>query len=175
MGSAIAFHAGHTKSLHGFSLNTDKLKTEISSTAINVWRNNAGLKEIILHAKQHEGRVIAQTLPLELEVSSVHSPNYQPKPAYVIQINEARLIDTLRAEGRSEEQIAVELDRKVTDIQAQCPLSILISRNEAAGFEDLNIIQVTDSAGNDVQSTSLHLIQRSLPEEEYWMEKGIQL
>ena len=175
LGSAIAFHAGHTKSLHGVSLNTDKLKTEISSTAINVWRNNAGLKEIILHAKQHEGRVIAQTLPLELEVSSVYSPNYQPKPAYVIQINKARLIDTLRAEGRNDEQIAIELDRKVTGIQAQCPLSIHLSRNEAEGFEDLNIIQVTDSEGNDVQSTSLQLIQRSLPDEEYWTEKGIEL
>ena len=175
LGSAIAFHAGSTRTLHGFALNPDKLKTEIRSTAVNVWRKEAESPENLLNSEAHSASVTAQTLPLSLYVSSIQSPNYPVKPAYIISVNESGILKTLEQRGLTGNELAIELNQKIQGVQAKCPLTFKITRDPSNGYESVSIEDVTDQGGNTLPSSQFQLIQQTLPEEEYWMEKGVQV
>ena len=117
----------------------------------------------------------ADTLPVKLDVSSIGSPNYLTKPAYRILINKEKIGRDLQNQGLSDLECEVELNNKIQSIHMRGPFQITISRDRGEGFESISIDEVNDREGNSIPKGNFELIMQSLPEEEYWIERGVNI
>ena len=175
LGAAVALHAGHTKTLPGFSINTRFLKTDVTSTARCIWRDGGGANGLLVKANEDNVSFGADTLPVKLDVSSIGSPNYLTKPAYRILINKEKIGRDLQNQGLSDVECEVELNNKIQSIHMRGPFQITISRDRGEGFESISIDEVNDREGNSIPKGNFELIMQSLPEEEYWIERGVNI
>lgn len=175
LGSAVALHAGHTNTLPGFSLNTRFLKTDVTSTARCVWRDGGGQNGLLMKANEDNAVFGADTLPVKLDVSSIGSPNYLTKPAYKIHINKQRIERDLRSQGLSDRECEVELNNKIQSINMRAPFEISLLRDRGEGYESIAIDEVNDREENSIPKGHFELIRQSLPEEEYWIERGVNI
>ena len=171
LGAAIALHAGHTHTLPGFSLQTRFLKTDITSTARCVWRKEGGRQTALLSSDATEASFGTNTLPVRMDVSSIDSPNYLSKPAYRIELDREQMQLDLVNQGLLPEH----LNDKIQDLLMRGPFELTLSRDLAEGFEDLRIEEVTDREDNTISSRHFKLIRQSLPDEEYWFERGVHI
>jgi hypothetical protein len=171
LGAAIALHAGHTHTLPGFSLQTRFLKTDVTSTARCVWRKEGGIQKALLSSDATEASFGTNTLPVRMDVSSIDSPNYLSKPAYRIELNREQMQLDLVNQGLPPEH----LNDRIQDLLMRGPFDLTLSRDLAEGFEDIQIEEVTDREDNTVSSRHFKLIRQSLPEEEYWFERGVHI
>lgn len=171
LGAAIALHAGHTHTLPGFSLQTRFLKTDVTSTAQCVWRKVGGGQEALLSSGATNASFGTNTLPVRMDVSSIDSPNYLSKPAYRIELNRKQMQLDLVNQGLPPSQ----LNDKIQDLLMRGPFELTLIRDLAEGFEDIRIEDVTDREGNAVPARNFDLIQQSLPDEEYWFERGVHI
>ena len=175
LGAAIALHAGYTKTLPGFSLNTDFLKTDITSTARCVWRDGHGSDRLLMSAEADTVSFGVSTLPVKLEVSSIHSPNYHTKPAYRIHINKTKIKMNLKSRGLTDVQCEDEMNDRIQELHKRGPFQISLSRDRGEGFESIVIDEVSDNQENSISPSNFEMIRQSLPEEEYWIERGINI
>ena len=173
LGAAIALHGGVTKTLPGFVLNCDYLKTEIKSTARCLWRTESGKLAPIMSSKEINATLEVQTLPVLLKVSSIDSANYPAKQAYRIEVNKERLLQSIINRGTSESQAHLEVMEKTNELLAKNPFTMKLERDLSEGYESLKIVEIIDGNDEDVQPKKFNLIGQSLPEEEYWIEKGV--
>lgn len=171
LGAAIALHAGHTHTLPGFSLNTSFLKTDVTSTARCVWRKVGSGQEALLSSGATNATFGTNTLPVRMDVSSIDSPNYLSKPAYRIALNREQMQLDLINQGFSPEH----LNDRIQDLLMRGPFELTLTRDLAEGFEDIRIEEVTDQQGDPVASRLFELIRQSLPDEEYWFERGVHI
>ena len=175
LGAAVALHAGHTKTLPGFSINTSFLKTDVTSTARCIWRDGGGNNSLLMKADKDNATFGVDTLPVKLDVSSIGSPNYLTKPAYRIHINREKIERDLKNQGLSGMECDVELNNKIQSIHMKGPFEFIIARDRGEGFEAISIDEVNDKEGNSIPKGNFELIRQSLPEEEYWIERGVNI
>lgn len=171
LGAAIALHAGHTHTLPGFSLQTSFLKTDVTSTARCVWRQQGGRQMALFSSGATQATLGTNTLPVRMDVSSIDSPNYWSKPAYRIELNREQMLLDLVNQGLQPEH----LNDRIQDLLMRGPFDLTLSRDLAEGFEDIRIEEVTDREDNTVPSRHFNLIRQSLPDEEYWFERGVHI
>ena len=58
-------------------------------------------------------------------------------------------------------------------IRARGPFTFSLQRNPSEGYESLVISDVRDAEENDIAPSHFRLIGQTLPEKEFWIEKGV--
>lgn len=172
LGASIALHGAVTNKLPGFELNCDYLKTEIKSTARCIWRIEGGAQVPVMTSDQNASKFEGAE-PISLLVSSIDSPNYPTKPAYRIELDEAKFMKNALDQGSTPAEAYQEATRRCNAIRAKGPFSFSLQRNPSEGYESLAISEVRDSEENDIAPSYFRLIGQTLPEKEFWIEKGV--
>ena len=167
LGAAIALHSGHTKHLPGFTLLCDDLKTEVKSTSRCIWRAESGKQTAVLNWPDTECSLEVQNLPITLQTSSISSPNYPAKPAFRLEIDQDN-------RGRRDGNNSASIQQLVNQLMSKGPFTIKLERDLNLP-DSLNITEVIDGDENNIPVTRFKIVGQSLPEEEYWIEKGVHI
>jgi len=172
LGASIALHGAVTRKLPGFELNCDYLKTEIKSTARCIWRIEGG-SQVPVMASDENTSAFEGAEPMSLLVSSIDSPNYPTKPAYRIELNEAKFLKNALDQGHPPAEAYQVVTNRCNAIRARGPFTFSLQRNPSEGYESLVISDVRDAEENDIAPSDFRLIGQTLPEKEFWIEKGV--
>jgi hypothetical protein len=175
LGAVIALHSGLTRTLPGFSMNFDHLKTEVKSTARALWRTEGGALTPVLAAEQNKVELEVDNLPTLMSVSAIDSPNYPVKAAYRLELDTERMKERLRDRGETESAVHQSVMQKVNEIMSKTPLLFKLERDRALGYESIGIEEVIDRDENSIPTSLFRITGQTLMEQEYWIENGVDI
>jgi len=175
LGSLISHMGGTLYKLDKFKINNEKLRTKLISTADYIGAIKHGvINEAILHLKNTEGSIIVHTLPFQIGFKNIDSVHYPSRNIYVIDFNEAKILESLSKKGQSDQ---ARLDDSVEGfkqkIRSRMPLKFLLCREFEKDKEEIFISEVTDCEMNDISKNYFELHTQTLPETAgYWLDSG---
>jgi|GEM_PF-5285779 len=174
VGSAVAFYA-EKKQLQGFRLNSDYLKSEITSKSYNLYNNLDDTTEL-LNSKTHHASFVVNEIPSKLYTSPISSINYSRKDSYSINFDQISIEASLSQSNpnASTSEINDLVHNKIASLRQNSPFKLVIRREAEEDIEKINIdeIYVGERFDEDVNPGFLRISCETLPDEDFWLDSG---
>ncbi len=175
MGGLIGHYASEINNLDRFLIDLNKLNTNLVSTVNYVYAND----NLLLSEDKKQGEVTMITLPQVLSVRQVDMKSYPARALYSIDFNRHKMGDRVRSralmEGNdipSDARVQMEVKEIIDRLRRRMPFTVKLERNDEDS-EQLQIVEILDNKGEQVQDSNLEVHVQSLGgEEEYWLDSG---
>ena len=177
-GAMIGNMAGNG-GLNGFNLNLKEMKEILIPKTSYFGKLNDQFDYIqtIISPENNQHSLEVFSLPVRIGVRQLDIASYPSRPFYTLDFNNFKLED--RAKGRVDIENDVnavqrEIDAEKAKIFGSMPLKVLITRDYIDDIELLQIEEVTDKEGNQINKSFFLLQIQSMSEvDDFWLDSGI--
>ena len=180
MGGVIGYYASEFSKLDKFSLNLEKLRTNLKSTVNYIEASRDGNSiDYMITPDKNQGEITISKLPSSLKVRQFGLASYPSRDLYSIDFNWIKLASKVKtkanANGESLSDAAVQarLKNEVDALQMRMPFTISIEK-DIEDKEKLTITSILDRNGAEVSDSCIEIHIQSLgdDEETYWLDSG---
>lgn len=172
IGAMIGYYSSEFSAFDTFALDTSKLKEKLKSTTNYVLNpiKDSSVSTYCLTENIHNGTVILNTIPAQLEVRNIDFETYPTRPLFVIDYNYRSLERKVERNypGLSREELMLKRTEEIDKLQKQLPIEISLERQDPSNKEGLDVI---DPDGND--KVYVLRVQSLGTNENYWLDTGI--
>lgn len=179
MGGVIGHYASEYSNLDKFSINLEKLKSNLKSTInyIEASRDGQPIEYLITPGKSH-GTLTVSKIPDMLNVRQLGLDTYPSRALYSIDFNYMRIVDKIRnkaldnGDNISDAAIQSLANEEVESFKKRMPFKITIER-DAEDKEKLSISGIEDKNGAEISDSSIEIHIQSLGvDDQYWLDTG---
>ncbi len=180
MGGVIAHYASELSNLDKFSINLDKLNSDLKSTINYIEASREGQPiEYVITPDINRGDLIVNTIPTTLNVRQIGLDSYPCRALYSIDFNRFKIGERIRRKAvelgqniPTDAQVQSKVKDDIDALKRRMPFTVTIDR-DADDKENLSLSAVVDKNGNDVADGNIEIHIQSLgAEEQYWLDSG---
>lgn len=179
MGGVIGHYASEYSNLDKFSINLEKLKSNLKSTVNYIEASIEGqpIEYLITPEKMH-GDVTISRIPNILNVRQFGLDTYPSRALYSIDFNYTKLANKIRNKaldnGDNPSDMAIQsmANEEVENLKKRMPFKISIDR-DPEDKEQLTISSIEDRNGTELSDSSIEIHIQSLGvDDQYWLDSG---
>lgn len=179
MGGVIGHYASEYSNLDKFSINLEKLKSNLKSTVNYIEASRDGLPiEYLITPDKLQGELTVSRIPDILNVRQFGLTSYPSRALYSIDFNYMKLVNKIRNKaldnGNNPSDAAVQsmADDEVEGFKKRMPFKITINR-DPEDKENLTISSIEDRNGVELSDSSIEIHIQSLGvDDQYWLDSG---
>lgn len=179
MGALIGYYATSLGNLDRFVLDKSKLDEKLKPVINYIEASREGLPiEYFITPQKHVGELMVSSLPLKLNIRQLGIDSYPSRELYVIDFNENKIGERLRAkaskEGISMTDLEVQAKAKdvIDDMRRRMPYYVTIEQ-DPDNKELLSVTGITDRNGIDIGDGYIEINIQSLGvNNQYWLDTG---
>lgn len=179
MGGVIGHYASEYSSLDKFTLNLEKLKSNLKSTInyIEASRDCQPIEYLITPDKM-QGDLTISRIPDVLNVRQFGLATYPSRALYSIDFNYMKLVNKIRnraldnGSNPSDAAVQSQANEEIEAMKKRMPFKITIER-DPEDKEALSICSIEDRNGVEISDSSIELHIQSLGvDDQYWLDSG---
>ena len=179
MGGVIGHYASEYSNLDKFSINLEKLKSNLKSTVNYIEASRDGQPiEYLITPDKLQGELTVSRIPDILNVRQFGLTSYPSRALYSIDFNYMKLVNKIRNKaldnGNNPSDAAVQsmANDEVECFKKRMPFKITIDR-DPEDKENLTISSIEDRNGVELSDSSIEIhIQRLGVDDQYWLDSG---
>jgi hypothetical protein len=179
MGGVIGHYASSFSNLDKFSINLEKLKSNLKSTINFIEASRDGQPiEYLITPESMQGTISITKMPQALNVRQIGLPSYPSRALYSIDFNQMRLIRKFRnmalenGDAPTDAHILALVDLEIDQLKRRMPFKVTIDRYPE-DKEKLSITSIEDRNGTDLSDNCIEINIQSLGvDEQYWLDSG---
>lgn len=179
MGGVIGHYASEYSNLDKFSINLEKLKSNLKSTInyIEASRDGEPIEYLITPEKAH-GELTVSKIPDILNVRQFGLATYPSRALYSIDFNYMKLVNRIRnkaldkGENPSDAAVQSMANEEIEAYKKRMPFKITIDR-DLDDKENLFISGIEDKNGVELSDSTIEIHIQSLGvDDQYWLDSG---
>lgn len=179
MGGVIGHYASEYSNLDKFSINLEKLKSNLKSTInyIEASRDGEPIKYLITPEKA-QGELTVSKIPDILNVRQFGLATYPSRALYSIDFNYMKLVNRIRnkaldkGENPSDAAVQSMANEEIEAYKKRMPFKITIDR-DPDDKENLFISGIEDKNGVELSGSTIEIHIQSLGvDDQYWLDSG---
>ena len=179
MGGVIAHYASEYSNLDKFSINLDKLKSNLKSTANYIEASRDGQPiEYLITPDKMRGELTVSRIPKMLNVRQFGLSTYPSRALYSIDFNYVKLANKIRnkaldnGDNPSDAAVQSMANEEIEGLKKRMPFKITIDRSPE-DKECLTINSIEDKYGTELSESNVEIHIQSLGvDEQYWLDSG---
>lgn len=179
MGGVIGHYASEYSNLDKFSINLEKLKSNLKSTVNYIEASRDGQPiEYLITPDKLQGELTVSRIPDILNVRQFGLTSYPSRALYSIDFNYMKLVNKIRNKaldnGNNPSDAAVQsmANDEVENFKKRMPFKITIDR-DSEDKENLTISSIEDRNGVELSDSSIEIHIQSLGvDDQYWLDSG---
>jgi hypothetical protein len=179
MGGVIGHYASEYSNLDKFSINLEKLKSNLKSTVNYIEASRDGQPiEYLITPDKLQGELTVSRIPDILNVRQFGLTSYPSRALYSIDFNYMKLVNKIRNKaldnGNNPSDAAVQsmANDEVEGFKKRMPFKITIDR-DPEDKENLTISSIEDRNGVELSDSSIEIHIQSLGvDDQYWLDSG---
>ena len=179
MGGVIGHYASEYSNLDKFTLNLDRLKSNLKSTVNYIEASRDGQSiDYLITPQKAQGELTISKIPDILNVRQFGLETYPLRALYSIDFNYMRLRNKIRekaldkGENPSDAAIQSMVDDEIEKFKKRMPFRVMIER-DAEDKEKLSISNIEDRNGIELLDSSIEIHIQSLGvNDQYWLDSG---
>lgn len=179
MGGVIGHYASEYSNLDKFTLNLDRLKSNLKSTVNYIEASRDGQSiDYLITPQKAQGELTISKIPDILNVRQFGLETYPLRALYSIDFNYMRLRNKIRekaldkGENPSDAAIQSMVDDEIEKFKKRMPFRVMIER-DAEDKEKLSISNIEDRNGIELSDSSIEIHIQSLGvNDQYWLDSG---
>ena len=179
MGGVIGHYASEYSNLDKFSINLEKLKSNLKSTVNYIEASRDGQPiEYLITPDKLQGELTVSRIPDILNVRQFGLTSYPSRALYSIDFNYMKLVNKIRNKaldnGNNPSDAAVQsmTNDEVEGFKKRMPFKITIDR-DPEDKENLTISSIEDRNGVELSDSSIEIHIQSLGvDDQYWLDSG---
>ena len=179
MGGVIGHYASEYSNLDKFSINLEKLKSNLKSTVNYIEASRDGQPiEYLITPDKLQGEMTVSRIPDILNVRQFGLTSYPSRALYSIDFNYMKLVNKIRNKaldnGNNPSDAAVQsmANDEVEGFKKRMPFKITIDR-DPEDKENLTISSIEDRNGVELSDSSIEIHIQSLGvDDQYWLDSG---
>ena len=179
MGGVIGHYASEYSNLDKFSINLEKLKSNLKSTVNYIEASRDGQPiEYLITPDKLQGELTVSRIPDILNVRQFGLTSYPSRALYSIDFNYMKLVNKIRNKaldnGNNLSDAAVQsmANDEVENLKKRMPFKITIDR-DPEDKENLTISSIEDRNGVELSDSSIEIHIQSLGvDDQYWLDSG---
>ena len=180
MGGVIGHYSSEYSNLDKFSINLEKLKTNLKSTINYIEASREGQPiEYLITPEKSSGELIINRLPDTLVVRQFGLASYPSRILYSIDFNYMKMFNKLKnkaldcGDNPSDITIQALTNDEIDAFKNRMPFKITIDR-DVEDKEHLYISSIEDRNGAEISDSYIEINIQSLGvDEQYWLDSGI--
>lgn len=179
MGGVIGHYASEFSNLDKFTLNLDKLKTNLRSTINYIEATRDGQPiEFLITPEKSSGELVVTKLPNSLNVRQFGLETYPSRALYSIDFNRVKLTNKIRnrafSEGNNPSDSAIQymVSQEIETLRTRMPFKLTLER-DVEDKENIYISSIEDKNGNELSDSCIEIHIQSLGvDDKYWLDSG---
>ena len=179
MGGVIGHYASEYSSLDKFTLNLEKLKSNLKSTINYIEASRDGQPiEYLITPDKMQGDLTISRIPDVLNVRQFGLATYPSRALYSIDFNYMKLVNKIRnraldnGSNPSDAAVQSQANEEIEAMKKRMPFKITIER-DPEDKEALSICSIEDRNGVEISDSSIELHIQSLGvDDQYWLDSG---
>ncbi len=179
MGGVIGHYASEYSNLDKFSINLEKLKSNLKSTINYIEASREGQPiEYLITPEKSQGELTIRKIPDILNVRQIGLATYPSRALYSIDFNYMKLVNKIRnkaldnGDNPSDAAIQSMANEEVDSFKKRMPFKITIDR-DPEDKEKLSISGIEDKNGAELSDSSIEIHIQSLGvDDQYWLDSG---
>lgn len=179
MGGVIGHYASEYSNLDKFSINLEKLKSNLKSTVNYIEASRDGQPiEYLITPEKLQGEIIVSRMPDVLNVRQFGLPTYPSRSLYSIDFNYTKLVNKMRnkalenGSNTSDAAIQSMANDEIEELKKRMPFKITIDR-DPEDKENLFISSIEDRYGAELSDSNIEIHIQSLGvDDQYWLDSG---
>jgi len=179
MGGVIGHYASEFSNLDKFSINLEKLKSNLKSTVNYIEASRDGQPiEYLITPEKLNGELTVTRIPDILNVRQFGLDTYPSRALYSIEFNYVKLVNKIRDKALenqtnpSDAAILSAANEEIENLKRRLPFKINIDRS-IEDKENLTISSIEDKFGVDISDTNIEIHIQSLGvDDQYWLDSG---
>ena len=179
MGGVLGHYATEYSNLDKFSINLEKLKSNLKSTVNYVEASRDGQPiEYLITPDKSQGVLTLSRIPENLYVRQFGLLSYPSRALYSIDFNYMKIFNKVRydaiSEGKNLTDAAVQAitNDRIDALRKRMPFKICVER-DSEDKENLQITSVEDKNGTELPDNTVEIHIQSLgADEQYWLDSG---
>lgn len=179
MGALIGYYATSLGNLDRFVLDKSKLDEKLKPVINYIEASREGLPiEYFITPQKPIGELMVSSLPLKLNIRQLGIDSYPSRELYVIDFNENKIGERLRAKASKEGismtdlQVQAKVKDVIDDMRLRMPYYVTIEQ-DPDNKEQLSVTGITDRNGTDVGDGYIEINIQSLGvNNQYWLDTG---
>lgn len=179
MGGVIGHYASEYSNLDKFSINLEKLKSNLKSTVNYIEASRDGQPiEYLITPDKMQGELTVSRIPDILNVRQLGLATYPSRALYSIDFNYMKLVNGIRdraldnGDNPSDTAIQSMVNEEIEKLKKRMPFKVVIER-DPDDKEHLAINSIEDKNGVELSDSSIEIHIQSLGvSEQYWLDSG---
>ncbi len=179
MGALIGYYATSLGNLDRFVLDKSKLDEKLKPVINYIEASREGLPiEYFITPQKPIGELMVSSLPLRLNIRQLGIDSYPSRELYVIDFNENKIGERLRAKASKEGismtdlQVQAKVKDVIDDMRLRMPYYVTIEQ-DPDNKEQLSVTGITDRNGTDIGDGYIEINIQSLGvNNQYWLDTG---
>lgn len=179
MGGVIGHYASEYSNLDKFSINLEKLKSNLKSTINYIEASRDGEPiEYLITPEKPQGELTVSKIPEILNARQFGLATYPSRALYSIDFNYMKLMNRIRnkaldkGENPSDAAVQSMANEEIEAYKKRMPFKITIER-DSDDKENLSITGIADKNGVELSDSTIEIHIQSLGvDDQYWLDSG---